>query len=221
MPLLDDDALFRLMEEKLYSAVISDILDALGFRNQTLAPHIRPLYEGAVAVGRAHTALASGVYATPEHPYEQEIAWLDTVKPGDVLVVTAQGNTAAGIIGELFTTAVRARGGRGAIVDGFMRDSRKVIAMQFPVFCTGRRPTDSNGRVSIIDRACPIQAGGVLVREGDLIFGDLDGIVLVPREVEEEVVRCALEKVEGENRARELLLQGHLLREAWQRTGVL
>jgi regulator of RNase E activity RraA len=182
---------------------------------------IRPVASPAVLVGRAHTVLSSDVYHTPDNPYDMEIRAIDSVPRNGVVVAATNKSTRTCMWGELLSTATRARGGRGAILDGHTRDVRMIERMGFPVFATGMRPVDSNGRGAIIAFGEPIVCGGVSVQEGDIVFADVDGVVVIPRVVESEVIRLAREKVTGENRMRDWLAAGKTLREAYDHFGIL
>lgn len=217
----NDTALFDMMEKRLYSAVISDALDAVGYRHQALRHTIRPLYPEAVAVGRAMPVLCVDVYEIPDEPYQQEIAAVDSLTQDDVLVCSTNQSTRNCFWGELLSTAAQARGARGAIIEGFIRDARQIIAMQFPVFMTGLSPVDSNGRGDVVAYNVPIECDGVTVNPGDIVFGDIDGIVVIPQTVETEVIEAALEKVSGENRTRDALRAGATLREVYDTYGIL
>ena len=217
----DDTELFDMMEKTLYAAVISDALDAAGYREQTLRHTIRPLYPEAVVVGRAMPVLCVDVYEIPDEPYQQEIAAVDSLKQNDIFVCSTNQSTRNCIWGELLSTAARARGARGAIVDGFIRDARQIIGMQFPVFMTGLSPVDSYGRGDVVAFNVPIDCGGVTVNPGDIVFGDIDGVVVIPQAVEVEVIEAALTKVSGENRTRDALRAGATLREVYDRYGIL
>lgn len=217
----EQSAYFDRLQTELYSAVISDILDSLGYREQTMDPSIRPLDPRMVVVGRAKTVLATDVHRIPVKPYEKQIQALDSMKPGEVFVAAVNGSKRSAFFGELMSTAVRAVGGRGAVVDGLARDAKKILQMDFPVFVTGFRPTDSMGRNEVVEYDVRILCGGVTVNPGDLIFGDMDGVVVVPREVEEEVVEKALKKVSGENVVRQRLEQGMKISEAFEKYGIL
>jgi len=217
----NDTALFDMMEKRLYAAVISDALDAVGYRHQALRHTIRPLYPGAVAVGRAMPVLCVDVYEIPDEPYQQEIAAVDSLTQDDVLVCSTNQSTRNCFWGELLSTAAQARGARGAIIEGFIRDARQIIAMQFPVFMTGLSPVDSNGRGDVVAYNVPIECDGVTVNPGDIVFGDIDGIVVIPQTVETEVIEAALEKVSGENRTRDALRAGAMLREVYDKYGIL
>jgi regulator of RNase E activity RraA len=208
------------MEKKLYSAVISDALDEIGVRDHTANPCIRPLNPKMVVAGRAATLLGSAVYEVPEKPYEMVIEALDRLKPDDVVFVAAEKVDAA-IWGELLSTASRAREARGAIVDGVTRDVDKIMRMNYPVFCTGITPTDSKGRADIIQYGTTVRSGDTEVRQGDMVFADLDGVVVIPRELEKDVLKLSFEKASKENVVRDDLLRGKLLREAWEKHGIL
>ena len=217
----NDTELFDMMEEQLYAAVISDALDAAGLREQALQHTIRPLLPETVVVGRAMPVLCLDVYEIPDEPYQQEIAAVDSLKQDDVLICSTNGSTRICFWGELLSTAAQARGVRGAVIDGFIRDVRKIMEMRFPIFTTGISPVDSNGRGDVVAYNVPIECGGVLVNPGDIVFGDADGVVVIPQAVETEIIAAALEKVSGENRTRDALREGATLREVYDKYGIL
>jgi 4-hydroxy-4-methyl-2-oxoglutarate aldolase len=203
-----------------YSAVVSDACDRIGLRHQTMSPGIRPFSGAGVLVGWARVGRWEAVDEPPPEPYGAEIAFLDALKPGEVVVATA-GGTPAAIWGELFSAAAMARGARGAIVDGLVRDVERVRALGFGVHARGTRPTDSLGRVSLVDSDGPVQVAGVTVANGDLVVGDIDGVVVVPAEAAEEVSAYALDKATTERKGLALLRDGAMLRDVWARYGVL
>ncbi len=215
-PTLDLDRVAALT----YSAVFSDVCDAMGLRNQTVSPGIIPLGGPGTLVGWARTALSLPVEVPPERHYGAEIDFVDSLRVGDVAVVNCSGRPAAAW-GELFSTASRGRGARGAVIDGLVRDRRKIVELGFSVFCRGCRPTDSLGRVSIGEADTAIQLGGVEVHSGDLIVADEDGITVVPRSHAEQAVERAVAKATTENKARDLLLAGGFLADVWERFHVL
>ncbi|MCY3721781.1 MAG: RraA family protein [Candidatus Poribacteria bacterium] len=216
-----DTELFDIMEQQLYAAVISDALDAVGYREQALRHTVRPLHPEAVVVGRAMPVQCVDVYEIPDEPYQQEIAAVDSLKQDDVFVCSTNQSTRNCIWGELLSTAARARGARGAIIDGFVRDARQILAMGFPVFTTGLSPVDSSGRGDVVAYNVPIECGGVMVNPGDIVFGDADGVVVIPRTVEIDVLEAAFAKVAGENRTRDELRAGATLREVYDKYGIL
>lgn len=217
----DEDHLLTVMHDRLYAAVISDVLDASGLNHQALAARLRPIAPTMRVIGRAHTVLTADVYQRPANPYQTEIESVDALRPGDVMVASTNGSERTCFWGELLSHASVARGARGCVIDGHCRDVLQIIELGFPVFCTGFRPVDSSSRSTVVDCGCPIECGGVLVNPGDIVFGDFDGIVVVPRERLSEVVAAALAKVESENQSRDMLRQGALLREVYDRYGVL
>jgi regulator of RNase E activity RraA len=208
-------------KDALSSAVLADVLDALGHRDSALPPDIRPLKPEWKLFGRAVTLCAMAVAAEPKNPYAVELECVDALKPGDVLVATTNGERTSALWGELLSTAVRARGGVGVVTDGLTRDASRILAMDFPVFAAGFSPLDSKGRLDAISHGQPVQLGSCVVRPGDLVFGDIDGIVVVPQHLAEAALARALEKVQGENTVREELAQGRSVREVFAQYGIL
>jgi 4-hydroxy-4-methyl-2-oxoglutarate aldolase len=218
-----DDEVIGTARAKLYAAVLSDVLDAQGYRNQVLPPQIRPLDEDLVLVGRARTGLYRDVYHVPRghNPYELEIGLIDDLQPGDVPVLGCGSSGRIAPWGELLTTACRARGANGCLTDGLVRDVKAVRALRFPVFHGGIGPLDSKGRGEVAAIDVPIECAGVTVNPGDLVFGDADGVLVVPQPIVKVTLKLALEKVEGEDRTREELQRGALLAEVFKKYGVL
>ena len=212
-----DDELFDRMAATLYVAVISDILDGLGFRSQVMRSGIRPVLADPhqVLVGRAATLLVAPQYETVAQPYTNQIAAIDALRPGDVVVVGVGGLRDVSTWGELFSNAARARGARGVVTDGGHRDTRMLLELGFPVFSAGARPVDISGRGTVVSAGRPIECGGVLVRPGDLVFAEIDGIVVIPEAVAIETVERAFAKVATEDNARADLRDGTLLGEVW------
>ena len=214
------DYLDRVASE-LYSSVLSDILDDLGHRRQVIRPEVRAVYPQARVAGRAATMLAVAVSELPAAPYKLLMDLLDSIQPGEVVVAAVQGATQAAVWGELLSTHTRARGGRGAVIDGLTRDSWGIAEMKFPVFAAGVSPADSKGRLEVIAIRQPIPVGGVAVAPGDLVLADEDGCVVVPAALEEEVVAKAFEKVAGENTIRDILREGASIRKVFEEHGIL
>jgi 4-hydroxy-4-methyl-2-oxoglutarate aldolase len=208
----------------LSAPILSDVMDSLGMMGQAMRPFVRPLDENAVLIGRARTGLYMPVYESRagENPYEVEIALVDDLKPGDVVVLACNGPTERiAPWGELLSTASKMRGAAGCVTDGLVRDVRQIRELGFIVFHGGIGPLDTRGRARMMERDTPVECAGVHVRSGDIVFGDVDGVVVIPRDVEAEVVRRALEKVSGENQSREALQQGEKLADVFRRLGIL
>jgi 4-hydroxy-4-methyl-2-oxoglutarate aldolase len=203
-----------------YSAVVSDCCDQVGLREQTMTAGIRPVSDGTeVLIGFARPVRSMAVEAAPDTPYGAEIEFIDSLRTDDVVVATVEAPSA--FWGELFSTAARARGSVGAIIDGLVRDQARIRELGFPLFARGGRPTDSLGRISIVEHDVSMRIAGVMVAPGDLIVADIDGVTVVPVDAIEEVATRAIEKATTENRARELLEGGALLRNTWDRFKVL
>ena len=218
-----DDRLFDMMAEKLYVAVISDILDGIGFRNQVLQPGVVPAQPdpSQVLVGRAATVLVGPQYEVVDQPYTSQIAAIDALKPGDVVVSGVGGMTNVAVWGELFSNAAKARGARGFLTDGCHCDTRMVLDLGFPVFSREPRPVDISGRGTVTSIGRPVEVAGVLVHAGDVVFAEVDGVVIIPQDVAEETLSRAFEKVAKEDGAREDLRSGRLLSEVWSKYRVL
>jgi regulator of RNase E activity RraA len=204
---------------RLYTAVVADVLDWLGYRRQVMRDDIRPLFPQAKYAGVAltvHTVPARR--DDPAEPYKGELAAVDALRPDDVLVVSRCDGS---FWGELLSTAARYRGCRGVVIDGQTRDTAAIIAMGFPVFCRGIHCADSRGRLEVVGHNVVIECGGVAVEPGDLVLADHDGIVVVPREAAGQVLAAAEEKVSGENLVRQKLADGMSTTEAFRRYGIL
>jgi len=206
---------------KLYAAVLADVMDHMGIWDHTMRYDIRPLEAKMRVFGPARTVLAVEVYKVPEEPYKLEIQAVDSLKPGDVMVVTQNGATCCSFWGELLSNAAVGRGANGIVIDGFTRDVQGILESGFPVFCRGTSPADSRGRLDVIDVDVPIKCGDVMVNPGDYIFGDADGVVVIPKDALEEVLRKAIEKVEQESTMREELRSGMSVAEAFHKHGIL
>ncbi len=212
---------FDSMVRELYTGVICDILDSLGLRHQAMEGFVRPVHPDMVLAGRARTVLSVDLYRVRDDCYDNEIAFVDALRPGDVVVACTNRSPRTGFWGELLSTAAGARGARGAVMDGYVRDVRRIINMRFPVFAAGMRPVDSRGRSIVLEYDTPVECAGVAVKCGDIVYADIDGVAVIPQEVAEEVIQKALDKVHRENSSRAALQQGAYLRDVYSRYGVL
>lgn len=217
------DPLLQRIGATLPAALLSDCLDQVGVTGQALPAHIRPLDDALVMVGRARTAAFMEVWAVApgENPYALEIALIDSLRPDEIPVFACANPARIAPWGELLSTAARTRGAAGALMDGCVRDIKAIRAMGFPVFHGGIAPLDSKGRGRIMALDTPIACAGVRVEPGDLVVGDADGAVVVPRAVEAEVLRLAFEKVEGERNTLRDLQAGDSLGAVFARYGIL
>lgn len=231
----NDGEMFRLMKEKLYTPVVGDILDQMGYRHQFLPAGIRPLAAQVPAAayipaeetedkrmkiaGYACTVLENDVYEMPEKPFGYMTEALDDLKPNEVYIATGAHNSA--LWGELLTACGKARGAVGAVLNGYTRDTPKVLEQNFPVFCTGTWAQDSSVRTYVFQWRCPIEIGQVTIHNGDIVFGDIDGVLIIPKEIAAEVLTKALEKASTEKTMRKAIEAGMLVTDAFAKFGVL
>lgn len=220
---MTDEIVRSIRRHRIPTAVLSDTLDALELRNQAMRPHIRPLDLSIDMAGRARTGLYMPVFHVEpgDNPYELEIQLIDNLQPDEVVVLACGDSGRIAPWGELLTTASLARKAAGCVTDGLVRDIRQIVQMRFPVFHGGVGPLDSKGRGRVMQIEVPVMCAGVLVRPQDVVVGDADGVVVIPREVEERVLAMAIEKVSGENHTREALRQGEPLASVFERFGIL
>lgn len=205
----------------LHAAVIADILDERGHRHQSLSPAIQPLDPSRRIFGRALTVLAEATSVVPEEPYRMEMEAVDALGGGDVLVATVTGPTECGFWGELLTAAALSHGGTGVILDGFTRDSQAIRELGFPLFARGCSPLDSKGRADVVAYGDPIDCGGVRVHTGDYVFGDADGVIVIPADEVDAVLAAASEKVGLEGEMRQALRGGMRVMDAYLQYGIL
>lgn len=230
----NDEEMFSLMKEKLYTPVVGDILDQMGYIHQFLPAEIRPLAalvptqpfvnpgepdNRLKLAGYACTVLEHDVYGMPEKPFGYLTEALDQLRPNDVYI--AAGAYHSALWGELLTTAAKARGAAGAVVDGYTRDTPQVMGLNWPVFARNCWAQDSSVRTYVDQFRCTIEIGQVTVHDGDLVFGDVDGVLIIPKEVATEVLLKALEKAAGEKRVRKAIEDGMSATEAFAVFGIL
>ncbi len=211
----------KLVEEKLSSSVISDVLDGMGIRGQSMDTAIRPVHDDMKIVGWAATMLMADQYEYSKDTFTLQFQIIDALKPEEVLMVCSNGSERAALWGELLSTAARHRGASGAIIDGVARDIKLIREMNFPVFAAGINPISSKGRIIAIDHNCPVKIGGVIVHPRDLVVADLDGIVVVPGDKAEEVIERALEIVTRETKTRDELKKGAGLYDVFKKYGTV
>lgn len=211
------------VRQLLFTAVLSDVLDGLGYTRQAMSPRIRPLDPSLIMVGRARTGFYADVYEVieGENPYETEIAFVDDLKACEVAIIGCGNTGRIAPWGDLLSTASRVRGAVGCVTDGLVRDTKSIIQSQFPVFHGGIGPLDSKGRGKMVAMDTAIECGGAPVRSGDIVFGDADGVVVVPQAIEAEALRLAFEKVNGENNTKAELLKGTPLAVVFEKYGIL
>lgn len=199
--------LFDLIKKELYTPVVGDVLDALGHYHRFLPQPIQPALTEMKLVGRAMPVVMIDVYGPQKKPFGFLTEALDQLEPGEIYLASG-GDMRCAYWGELLTATARTRGAHGAVINGFHRDTPKMLEQNWPVFSRGRFAQDSAVRTQVTHYRCPIEIGGVWVEPGDLIFGDLDGVVVVPKALVTEVIEKSLTKARQENVVRKAIEAG-------------
>lgn len=216
----NDRELFALIKEKLYTPVVGDILDELGCYHQFLPQDVRPLTDGMKLAGRAMPVLMIDVFGPQKKPFGFLTEALDQLKENEVYLAVG-GTKRCAYWGELLTAAARTRKAAGAVVNGWHRDTPQVLAQDWPVFSCGCYAQDSSVRTQVVDFRCPVEFGDVRVEPGDIVFGDVDGALIIPKKLEEEVFEKALKKAAGEKMVRRAIEGGMTATEAFEKYGIL
>ncbi len=206
-PSAAESRLFAEIAHDLYTPVVGDILDGLGLYHQFLPQPIQPALNSMKVVGRAMPVVMIDVHGPQKKPFGLLTEALDQLEPGEVYLASG-GDMRCAYWGELLTATAKARGAHGAVINGFHRDTPQMLEQGFPVFSRGRFAQDSAVRTQVVDYRCPIEIGSVWIEPGDLIFGDLDGVVVIPRRHEGRVLELALKKVRTENVVRKAIEAG-------------
>jgi regulator of RNase E activity RraA len=220
MQIVGDEDRFHRMISVLYTPVIGDILDGLDYSHQFLPQPIQPIQSEMRIVGRAFPVQISDAWGKQDAPFGRMTEALDSIRPGEIYVATG-GSMNCAAWGEIMTATARTRGGAGAIVDGFHRDTPRVLEQNWPVFSRGRFAQDAGIRSKVVDFRCPIEIGCVQISPGDLVFGDLDGVVVIPQKVEDEVIELAIKKATGEKVVRKAIEAGMSSTDAFRKFGIL
>jgi regulator of RNase E activity RraA len=221
----NDDELFKLIRNELFTAVIGDILDKLGYLHQFLPPTLHPLDNKMVMAGRAMTVLEADIDQISDSnllkkPFGLMLEALDDLKKNEVYICSGASPTYA-LWGELMATRAKLLGAAGAVVDGYSRDTPGILALDFPCFSYGSYAQDQEPRGKVIDYRIPIRCGQVLVEPGDIIFGDQDGVCVIPKSVEQQVLEKAFEKARTEKTVKMKLEEGMSACEAFARYAVM
>jgi len=215
-----DHLLFDVLRERLFTAVVGDILDREGYWHQFLPQPIKPINPAHRVVGRAFPVRIADVSGPQQRPFGRLTEALDAIEPGEVYVATG-GSMSCAAWGEILTATARTRGGVGAVIDGYHRDTLRVLEQNWPVFSRGSFSQDAGVRSSVVDFRCAVEIGGVRIEPGDLVFGDIDGVVVIPRTIEQRVLQSALDKVAGEKTVRREIEAGSSSTDVFDRYGIL
>jgi len=220
MPFASDVELFAAIRARLYTAVVGDVLDQMGRLVHFLPPDIRPLDPGMIVAGRAAPVIVGDAPGDAEDRFGKLLEALDALRADDVYI-TNGGGTPYALWGELMSTRAQKLGAAGAVMNGYCRDEAGILELGFPAFCRGSYALDMSFRGKVLDYGVPTRIGEVPVAPGDVVFGDRDGVLVVPQKLAGEVFDRALEKAEGENKVREAFRQGMSAVEAFTKFGVM
>ncbi|WP_186423969.1 RraA family protein [Lacrimispora celerecrescens] len=216
----DDNEKFALMKERLYTPVVGDILDGMGYYHQFLPQDIRPLRDDMKLAGKAMPVLMIDVFGPQKKPFGYLTEALDQLVENDIYLATG-GSKRCAYWGELLTATARTRKAVGAVVNGWHRDTPQVLEQNWPVFSNGCYAQDSSVRTQVVDYRCDIEIGQVTIHDGDLVFGDVDGVLIIPKDVADEVLEKALEKAAGEKVVRKAIEGGMSATAAFAKFGIL
>jgi regulator of RNase E activity RraA len=229
MGLPDNDAdLFKLLKSELYTAVVGDIMDTLGLRRQFLPQAIQPLKPDMMIAGRAMPVLEADIFGEAgeqskgplaHKPFGLMFEALDDLKAGEIYIATGASLRYA-LFGELMATRATYLKAAGAILDGYVRDARGIEALGLPMFSRGIYAQDQGVRGKVIDFRSAIEIDGVRIAPGDLLFGDREGVLVIPREAESDVIAKALDKARTEGEVEKAIKSGMGACEAWEKFGV-
>ncbi len=209
-------------DERLTTPIVSDSCDAAGLRDQVLHERLAPIVPGTRAIGRARTVrFAPSLTDSPDDPYADAIAMIDGIRAGQFVVIATDASNDSAFWGELFSAAAIGSGAAGVVTDGNLRDTDRIAALGFPAFSKSRRPIDFRARLRIVDVDEPVVLSGVRIETGDLVIADDDGVVVIPRRHEGEVLALARERASRESTVLAELLAGDSLRTVWDRHRVL
>lgn len=224
-----DDELFGIVKQELYTAVVGDIMDKMGLLHQFLPPEIQPLRPDMFVVGRAMTVLEADTFSEfPDSghnpllrkPFGLMLEALDDLRKNEVYICAGASPSYA-LWGELMSTRAMLLGAAGAVVDGFSRDTRGIMELNFPTFSYGRYAQDQAPRGKVIDFRVPLEIRGVRIMPGDIILGDMDGVCIVPKEAEREVFARAIEKARGEKMVQQKIQEGMSAKDAFEKYGIM
>ncbi|MDR1932729.1 MAG: RraA family protein [Spirochaetales bacterium] len=224
----DDEELFAIMRRELYSAVIGDILDKMRRYHQFLPQRIQPMLASMVIAGRAMTVLEADLYGENlsnkngflKKSFGLMLEALDDLRPNEVYLCSGSSPVYA-LVGELMCTRMQALKAAGAVVNGFHRDTKGILELGLPCFSYGAYAQDQAPRGKVLDFRVPLEIEGTLVNPGDIVFGDLDGVVIIPKEIETEVIQKAYEKATGEKTVGDAIRAGMGAKESFEKYGIM
>ncbi len=209
------------LKNTLYSGILCDVMDQMGHRNQSLGASFKMNSDKQVLLGKAFTSIGTEVYTMPENPLTAQCKVIDQMSEDEVYILSTRGHYNCAIFGELLATAIQAKKGVGAVIDGCARDLKRLREIEFPLFFKGALPTTSKGRCEVTECQVPIIIDSVMIYPGDIVFGDIDGVAIIPSAIADEVFEEALKIVLKEDTVRESLLDGAKLLDTYAKIGAI
>jgi len=225
----DDDELFATSRRELFTSVVGDVMDKMRLFHQFLPPAIKPLRSDMVLIGRAMPVLSVDVFEEKitgsanklmEKPFGLMLDALDALQTNEVYLNTGSSPRNA-LWGEMMSIRAQKLGASGAVLNGYSRDTKTVLSLNFPTFSWGSYGQDAGPRYKVVDYRIPIEIGNVAIKPGDILFGDIDGVVCIPQDAESEVFAKALEKAREEKLVKKSLQEGSSAVAAFEKYGIM
>jgi len=225
----NDKGLFSIAKKELFVALVGDVLDKMGYLHQFLSPNIKPVRSDMVVIGRAMPVLEADVFAESakqtnnlimEKPFGIMFEALDSLKENEVYICSGSSPRYA-LWGGLMSTRALKLKAEGAVVDGYSRDTNEIERLNFPTFSLGTYAQDQGPRGKVIDYRIPIEFNGILVNPGDVVYGDRDGVLIIPKDAVEEAFTGAIEKARGEKLVQKALEEGMSTVDAFNKFGIM
>ena len=209
------------LKKNLYSGILCDVMDQMGYHNQAIGRKIKPVQEDTVIFGPTFTSIGTQVYSMPADPLTAQCKVVDQLGEGEIYVLVTRGDYNCALFGELFATAVNKRKGAGVLLDGLARDIKQIKEMDFPLFYVGTDPKTSKGRCEINECQIPVVMDGVTINPGDMIFGDCDGVAVIPKAIADEVFEKSMVTIENENVVRDNIQKGMSMQDVYKINGAI
>lgn len=203
----------------IYTAALTDVLDSLGYRQQTLPPGITPLAPGMRVCGPVFAVEGCTHEGMEREASIRRILEMLGSIPADHVAVYQPGDATCAHFGELSATALKTRGVAGVVIDGGCRDIDLVKNTELPVFSRYATPQDAVTRWEVVNWGHSIEIGGIRAATGDYVVADSDGVVIIPADVRDEVLERAEEVVRTESEVRAAVLEGMPPLDAYERFG--
>ncbi len=225
----NDKELYDIAKKELFVALVGDVLDKLGYLHQFLPPNIKPLHNDFVVIGRAMPVLETDVFEEVventnnplmQKPFGIMFEALDSLKEGEVYICSGSSPNYA-LWGGLMSTRAIKLGAAGAVMNGWSRDTKEILDLDYPTFSFGGYAQDQGPRGKVIDYRVPIEIAGIRIHPGDMVYGDVDGVLIIPKEAVNEAFSGAIEKARGEQLVKKALQAGMSTVEAFEKFGIM